>query len=451
MTDQPTPDPRTGSRTTSPGGGWGASGGPAWTGRAGVVLLVVAALVGRPDLALVGALAVLVVVGGRRGGPADVTARVDQVVEPDGPPGSLRADLHLGVPSGADAVRVRVDRPGYRAGEALVAVAGSRTLEVRVASVRTGRQRLFRAQLQAVAGAGQHTGPVREAPAGEAVVLPRGRGLAELPLPPRLRGSTGQHRSRRPGDGGDLRDVHPLGPGDPPRRVDWRVTARRAPALEQLYVRRTLALAEATVTLVVDSRDDLGPDPATWGGTQPARPDDSTSADLARQAAASVAEGHLSLGDRVGMEDLGVRRRTLRVGTGRRQLDRLVQQLALIRPQGRPPDRVRAPQVTAGSLVYLFSTFFDDEPVHLARTWQRTGHRVVAVDVLPQPRRTTDPRVELALRMVLIDRTDRLAAVRAAGIDVVRWADGAAATHLLEVARRSRRAPAHAGPRRGRG
>jgi hypothetical protein len=164
----------------------------------------------------------------------------------------------------------------------------------------------------------------------------------------------------------------------------------------------------------------------------------------------SVAEGHLLLGDRVGLEDLGVRRRTLRVGTGRRQLDRLAHQLALLRPEGRPAARVRPPQLAPGSLVYLLSTFLDDEPVELARTWNATGHRVVAVDVLPRLRVAADPRLQLALRMVQIDRVDRLAEVDAAGVDLVRWADADAVVTLHRIARsleghgarRARRGPA---------
>ncbi|WNB85811.1 DUF58 domain-containing protein [Cellulomonas sp. ATA003] len=429
-------------------GAWRTGPATAWTARAGVLLVVVGLLTGRPDVALLGVLAALVAARGRGEVPVDVTAQVEHVPEPGAAPGTLRGALRLAAPAGTDAVRVRVHRPGHRAVDALVAVDREREIAVRAASVRTGRLPLLGVQAQALASGGDRTAPTLTVPPRDVVVLPRGRDLGGLPLPPRLRGSTGQHRSRRPGDGGDLRDVHPLGPGDAPRRVDWRVTARRSPGLEQLYVRRTLALAEATATLVVDSRDDLGPDPATWSGERPVRPDDSTSLDLARQAATSVAEGHLVLGDRVGMEDLGVRRRALRVGTGRRQLNRLMHGLALLRPEGRPAARLRPPQVPAGSLVYLFSTFLDDEPVQLARTWQGTGHRVVAVDVLPPPRPTADVRLRLALRMVLLDRTDRLAAVRGAGIDVVRWADDDAATHLDEIARRSLRAPQHAGSRR---
>src|SRR5665648_880060 len=195
--------------------------------------------------------------------------------------------------------------------------------------------------------------------------------------------------------------VPPFLPGDSIRQVDWKVTARRSPNLEQLYVRRTMALGEAAVVLVVDSRDDVGPDGPDAAPRRRVRPDDATSLDLARQAAMTVAEGYLAVGDRVAVEDLGVRRRGLRPGTGRRQLDRVVQQLALLRPEGDPRRRIRPPRVSAGSLVYVFSTFLDAEAADMARAWRRMGQGVIAVDVLPNVRtRGLDARQWLAIRLI---------------------------------------------------
>lgn len=424
--------------------------GPAWSVTpvlaasvgAGLVLLVLGVLGGRPDVAALGAPAVVGAVWAVLHRPrGTVWADVEPTAE--GRPGTeLTARVRLTVPLATEAVRLRVSRPGHGSTEVLVHVPLTRTVDVAAASVRTGPQDLFRVEGQGVGPGGLVVGPVEEQPAGAVLVLPTARTLGALPLPTRLRGLSGQHESRRVGDGGGLRDIHPFQPGDTLRRIDWRTTARRSPRLEQLYVRRTLALAEAVVTLVVDSRDDVGPDPRTWSGMRPIRPDDATSLDLARQAAATVAQGYLAAGDRVGVEDLGVRRRALRPGAGRRQLDRVVHQLALLRPEGEPSRRVRPPHLTTGSLVLLFSTFLDPEPAELVRAWRRAGHRVVVVDVLPRLREQgLDARERLALRVVRIERSDRLEDVVAVGAELVRWADADASSRLQALARRSHRRP----------
>lgn len=422
---------------------WLLSGPQVWTLAAGLVLLALGALAGRPDVAV---LAVAPVVGTLWAVWVRPRGEIWADVERTGD--GLAARLRLAAPPGTDAVRLRVARPGHGAAEALVDVPLTRDLDLTAASVRTGPQDLFTVEHQGIGGGSGLTGPVGMRPAERVLVLPRARFLPGFPLPARLRGLSGQHRSRRPGEGGDLRDVHPLGAGDSLRRVDWKATARRSTGRreDELYVRRTLALGEAAVTLVVDSRDDVGPDPATWSGVLPIRPDDATSLDLARIAAATVAQAYLGSGDRVGVEDLGVRRRGLRAGTGRRHLDRVVHQLAVLAPEGDPRRRLRPPRLPAAGLVYLFSTFLDPEPARLALTWRRSGHRVVAVDVLPRLRRgRLDQRGRLALRIVRIEREDRVAEMRRAGVELVRWTGARSDDAAVELLLLSRVAERHPG------
>src|SRR5665648_335941 len=350
---------------------WAVTGSLVWAVAVSLVLLSVGALVGRPDVALLGVAPLLASLSATwlrpRGQVWADSAQSETTA------GVLAQRVQLSAPPGCTAVRLRLGRPEHGFSEVLVHVPLHREIEVTARSVRTGPQQLFRVEHQGIGSGGLTAGPVGEEAPDAVVVLPRSRTMPALPLPSRMRGLTGQHESRRPGQGGDLRDVHPFLPGDSIRQVDWKVTARRSPNLDQLYVRRTMALGEAAVVLVVDSRDDVGPDPTTWSGIRSIRPDDATSLDLARQAAMTVAEGYLAVGDRVAVEDLGVRRRGLRPGTGRRQLDRVVQQLALLRPEGDPRQRIRPPRVSAGSLVYVFSTFLDAEAADMARAWRRMG------------------------------------------------------------------------------
>jgi uncharacterized protein (DUF58 family) len=425
-------------RTTSAGAGLAA----------GLVVMLLGALGGRPEIAVLGVAPVIAAAWDlvrRPSGRVEVAVDRAPAGLPDGLPddgGHVRARVHLDAPEGTAAVRLRVARAGSTTTEALVRVERARDLAVAVRTVRTGPQDLVHGDAQGIgAGFACLTDPAA-APRRRVLVLPVARPLGPLPLPFRLRGMTGAHESRRPGDGGGVRDVHPFTPGDRLRGIDWRVTARRSPDLSELYVRRTFALADAVMMLVVDSRDDVGPDPATWSGAVPVRPQDPTSLDLARQAATSIARELVAVGDRVGLDDLGVRRRPVQPGGGRRQLDRIVHSLALTHPEGEPTVRVRAPQLPSGALVVVFSTFLDDGAAQAARSWRRSGHRVVAVDVLPRlHERALNARERLALRLVMIERTDRLADLAAQGVEVMAWATADPTVELARLARRSHRRP----------
>jgi uncharacterized protein (DUF58 family) len=262
-------------------------------------------------------------------------------------------------------------------------------------------------------------------------VLPAVLRLGELPLPFRLHGLTGPHRSRRIGDEAEFRDVARFAPGDRTRRIDWRVTSRlnTGPPLPggrritELYVRRSFANAEATVMLVIDSRDQVGPRLLTWADAALLREDEVTSLDIARSAAASLSERYLAGGDRVGLEDLGRFRRPVPPAGGRQQQRRLLQRLALAEPEGEPTVRRRVPRLPSGCLILLLSTFLDDDAADMALAWHGAGHRVLAVDTLPKLNLTgATPRLQTAFRLVAMERADRLAALRRAGVHCFAWA-----------------------------
>lgn len=406
---------------------WHASVGDLSRLFGGGVLVIVGLLAGRADIAVLGAPLVLTVVWALAHTPTE-TAAVS-VTDPRYHAGAARIEASLTVQpaAGVPACRLRVTAPGHRDRHVVVDARTGRSLTLSVVTARTGRQRLFAFDHQSI---GVATVFRSELATGEAVtvtVLPQPRPLPALPLPPRLLGLTGAHRSVRPGDGGDLRDIDQFRAGDRLRRIDWKTTARRTTGSGgdhgaiDLYVRRTFATAEAQIMLVLDSRDALGPDVATWD-TGELHPADATSLDVARRAAASLAQRYLDQGDRVGLVDLGRHRRPLRPAGGRRHLDRIVQQLATTVPDGTANARLRAPQVPSGALVVVLSTFVDDETAALAHAWHHTGHRVVAVDVLPPPELDRlVPRQLMAYRIVRMERDDRLAALADTGVEVVTW------------------------------
>ncbi|GAA1985537.1 DUF58 domain-containing protein [Isoptericola halotolerans] len=417
----------------------------------GLVLLTVGLLAGRPDVALVGVPVLLGVAWTGRPGalteaaPDRATHHALTAADRPAAPGELAAVLTLEPSPGVEVVHLRVAAPGHRTAEVLLAP-GPRMLELGLATVRTGPQPTFVADVRGVGAGGAVAEDAERTAAPERLVLPAAMPLGRVPLPARLRGLTGPHVSRRLGDGGELRDVHLFTPGDRLRRIDWRTTARRSPALEELYVRRTYATAEATTVLVVDSRDDVGPDLRTWRGNGPLRIDEPTSLDLARHAAASVASAVVTAGDRVGLDDLGRRRRPLPPAAGRRHLRRVLHGLATCSPLGAPARRLRPPRLPADAIVYLFTTALDDESLRMVRTWHDQGHRVVVIDTLPAIHPVHEVHLRLAWRVTRMERDDRLRQMAAEGVPVIAWAGDSraqAGAHLEALVRASER---HRGP-----
>jgi len=334
----------------------------------------------------------------------------------------------------AAAVRMRFISHGYRDATVLVRPG---TLAIDRPTARTGPQPALIVDWDAhTADLLAFTAPDR-VKSGRRVVLPGFAPLGLVPTSRRPRGLTGPAVSRRPGDGFELRDVHPLGPGDTTRRIDWKVTARQADAEDTLWVRGTYATGEAVVVLVLDSRDEVGPNLSTWSGWLPLRPDEATSLDLARNAAASIARRLIEDGDRVGLADLATGRRLMMPATGWSHLERLTYALALSAPFGPPRERIRPPRVPAGALVYLFSTLLDDAPVQQAEALA-AGHRVVVVDTLPTVKPVASPELALAWRVVAAEHAARARRLGARGVPVVGWsavARGGAAERLAVIRR----------------
>jgi uncharacterized protein (DUF58 family) len=451
--------------------GWRVSTSGVSVALAGLALVLVGLVLGRTEVAVLGVPLVIGVVLDWSNRPLAAARVRFGTLQQESRPGLVTHTLEVTPAPGVATVLIRVTAPGHRPALVLLGLraqragatgrnasspgelSGLRAPTVRrvamsVRTVRTGARDMFAVTHlqsgpdQVVIAEPADVGPVR------VTVLPTVRPLDQLPLPVRLQGLTGPHGSQRPGDGGDLRDINAFVAGDRLRRIDWRATARRSvPAgaapgkLSQLYVRRTFATADATVMLVLDSRDDVGPDVTTWGDAASVRQDEATSLDLAREAAASLARRYLDAGDRVGLEDLGRLRRPVPPAGGRQQLQRLVQRLALAQPEGEPRRHQRAPRLPSGALIIIFSTFLDEDPAQLARLWRHSGHRVVAVDVLPPVSASTLPaRVSLAYRIVRLERADRLLSLARSGVEVLPW-DDRAQVDLAALARQRRLRP----------
>jgi uncharacterized protein (DUF58 family) len=404
----------------------------------GFALLIVGLAFGRSDVALLGVPLVLAAVIARNWRTTSLTAHFDSADVAR--PGVIDDILTVDCP-GADAVHVRIFAPGHRSTE--VVVAAHRALQLTLASRRTGPHITFTAQVRARGPLDARVVDPAELRAADRLVLPTALRLARVPVPSRLRGLTGSRTSRRLGDGAELRDIAILAPGDRLRRVDWRTTARRSPDLDELYVRRTFATAEANAVLVLDSRDDVAPDLRTWRGSAPQRIDEPTSLDLARHAAASIATALVNSGDRVGLEDLAHQRRPLAPAAGRRHLRRILHALAVATPAARIIPRIQAPQVPTDAIVYLFTTLLDDAPLTLVHGWAQQGIPVVVVDTLPAVKPVRDRRMRLAWRITAMERTARVRELSDRGIAVLRWTGAERETAVIRLEALVRAAERH--------
>ncbi len=266
--------------------------------------------------------------------------------------------------------------------------------------------------------------------------------LTSLPLPaafdaraqpPHPTGLVGLHRSARAGDGSEFAGIRPFQPGDRMRRVHWPVSLRS----EQLHVTSTYADHDSHVLLIVDATADLG----SSGGIDGA----ASSLDLTVRAAAAIAEHHLRIGDRVGLRLLGGRGVSrIPTATGRTHLRRVLVDLATM--QRGWPDRdlgLRRLGVPAGALVVVLSPLASGTALVPAVTLTRRGLAVVVVDTLPVDHEGlfTDPAIELAWRIRVLEREVELQRVTEAGVPVVRWRGPGSLDQVLRDMGRQAAAP----------
>lgn len=228
---------------------------------------------------------------------------------------------------------------------------------------------------------------------------------------PHAAGMVGGHRSPRPGDGSDLLALRPFVPGDRLRRITWPASLRTG----RLHVLATTDDRDADIELVLDTWSELG-----VAGT-PA----GTSLDASVRAAASIAEHYLSRGDRVGLIDLGRPARPIRLAAGRRHLQVILDALLSVRV--RTPDAgvtTRAlGRVGPRALVVVLSTLLS-EPIggHVAALAQ-AGRAVLVVDTLPADVVVppTGAWTPLAWRLALLRRDTLVESLSERGVPVARW------------------------------
>jgi uncharacterized protein (DUF58 family) len=223
----------------------------------------------------------------------------------------------------------------------------------------------------------------------------------------------GNQVSRTKGDGIEFADVRAWAPGDRPRRINWRATARRG----ELWVNEQHPERNTDVVLFLDTftNAELG-----LRGTL----------DQTVRAATSLAHRYLQRKDRVGLVSFGGFLSWLLPASGTRQLYRVVDSLLQMdivlsfaaRDVNVLPPRSLPPK----ALVLAITPLLDPRTGPALLDLRARGFDLVVIEVSPVP--FVDPGQgeleRLAYRLWRLTREAMRARYQQMGIPVVEWTDG---------------------------
>ena len=243
-------------------------------------------------------------------------------------------------------------------------------------------------------------------------VYPQFSALRHPPRPGRTQTSVGNYVSPAQGEGIEPGDIRPFAPGDQVRHVNWRATLRLGP----LHVTQHHRERNADVVLLLDTLSEVGPAGATV-------------VDAAARAAADLAAAYLARKDRVGLIEYGGQLRWVRPGSGRAQLQRVLDTLVdasvvftyVTRDVDLVPPRILPPQ----ALVLALSPLLDPRFVRAVTDLAARGFDLVVVAVSPVAAARAavgGGRVaDAAARLWAVERRGPIDELRRRGLTIVEW------------------------------
>lgn len=285
-----------------------------------------------------------------------------------------------------------------------------------------GRIDLGRFHLRAWHASGLRVAESRHDEPRRVSVYPPTAPLRHLPRPLRTRSSFGNHVSARLGQGLEPGNIRPYASGDLLRQINWRTSLR----LGRLYVTQFHAERNADVVLLLDTTADIGRRPQA-------------SLDVCVKAAASLATTYLLHRDRVGLITYGGNIQWIRPGSGRRQIERLLeallpasmaanysfQDLEVLPPKVLPP----------GALIIALSPLIDPRFVKIVTNLAGRGFDVLLLALSPldlmRPFVGRSALDDLAARLWTLGRRATLDALRDRGLPAIEMAPGEPLDALL--------------------
>ncbi len=241
-------------------------------------------------------------------------------------------------------------------------------------------------------------------------VFPETATLRRLLQPAETRLGFGDLVSRHKGDGMEFADLRPLGHGDDPRQINWRVTARG----HGVWVNDRHPERNSDVVLLVDTL------------SEPRRGVEVT-LDLAVRAAAGLAAGHLRRNDRVGLISFGEPLRWLQPGMGDVQryriLDTLMESRSRRQMLWRGVNAVPRRALPAKALIIGLSPLLDERAINAFADLRGRGFDLAVIEIPAEPfvDQPASPAEELARRIWKLQRAATRDRFLRHGIAVVRW------------------------------
>jgi uncharacterized protein (DUF58 family) len=400
----------------------------AYVGVAALVLLAGLSL-GRPELVAVAApLAVLVVAGlaGARDPALAAEVRVDRDRALVGDQVTVelvleaaarveRLEVLLVVPPGIEgpqgAARTWASAVALAAGEA-------RTLAVPLTCRRWGAYWLGDVHLRAHDRFRLFTWERHLDQQAAVKVFPVPDALRALVRPFETQVSTGSHVAAQRGDGIEFADLRPFLPGDRPRSINWRATARRG----ALMVNQRHPERATEVVLFLDSFLDVrGPATSTLDRTV--------------AAAASLAAAYLRQRDRVGLVSFGGFVQFLQPGSGQaalyRLLDTLMETQVFATAAWKGIRHLPPRTLPAKALIVALTPLVDERGVAALFDLLARGYDLAVVDISPLTSAGSAGEWDgLARRLWALERETLRHRYQRLGAAVVEWTE---ATHLQQV------------------
>ena len=250
---------------------------------------------------------------------------------------------------------------------------------------------------------------------GQLFVFPPVMRLRHVAIRPRrTRVYAGTIPARAGGTGTEFFGVREYQPGDPPHAINWRASARHD---EALYSNEFQQERVADVGIVLDGR--LRTNEFARGHSL---------FEYSVQAAAALADALLTQGNRVGLLVYASYLRWTLPGYGKVQRERILHSLAHAKPGGSQvfsvlenlPTRLFPPE----SQIILVSPLTDDDLTPLVQL-RAQGYQVLAVS--PDPVKfelsylPKNPTVDLAARVIHMERMLLLKRIQRASIQVLDW------------------------------